>query len=245
MSVRRSRECTPDSCRNNSSGFLGIEAGWGWEALKLLDCSGQELVVCYEMGTDVAHMGLAMDKVCGIKDCPIFWGVSAAWPWGEVLSWEEGMSPSHSTECNAEARSQMSSDRCPRQRGLTHMVWARRAKRKLGQDGGGKEVAAPGSLDFSLNSWSKQLSEMGGGEGREEGREKGKIEEMGGGGRREREERGREREQVQYEREGWERASMGEKRRGRRGKWKDGRRGEDREKGRRGEDKSEEREGGR
>lgn len=92
------------------------------------------------MGTDVAHKGLAMDKVCGIKDCPIFWGVSAAWPWGEVLSWEEGMLPSHSTECNAEARSQMSSDRCPRQRGLTHMVWARRAKRKLGQDGGGKEV---------------------------------------------------------------------------------------------------------
>lgn len=32
--------------------------------------------------------------------------VSEAWPWGEVLSREEGISPSHSTECDAEARSQ-------------------------------------------------------------------------------------------------------------------------------------------
>lgn len=50
------------------------------------------------------------------------------------------MLPSHSTECDAEARSQMSSARCPRQKGLTHMVWARREERKLGQDDGGKEV---------------------------------------------------------------------------------------------------------
>lgn len=85
-------------------------------------------------------MGLVMNKVCGIKDCPIFWGVSVVWPWGEGLSWEEGMLPSHSTECDAEARSQMSSARCPRQKGLTHMVWARREERKLGQDDGGKEV---------------------------------------------------------------------------------------------------------
>lgn len=36
-----------------------------------------------------------------------------------------------------------------------------------------KGGGAPGLLDFSLNSWSKQLSEMRGREGREEGRERG------------------------------------------------------------------------
>lgn len=147
----------------------------------------------YETGTDVTHIGLLTDKVRGIGASRTVLSLGVSQQPGPGVKRRVGR-----RECRrliAQNVMQRQGAKCPQTdvpgrevsptwcglegEGDTGPGWWRK--------GGG--VARP--LDFSLNSCSKQLSEMKGREGREEDRERGKREETARGGGREKWRRGR------------------------------------------------------